>query len=107
MVDLNALDFTEHVDVAARKSSSDDDAGAGSKLHLKYINTQQLIRQAQMLYSLAKEEDDNHSGFAAFLVDLDRLVGRHGAKKDHAEDGGDAEDESTGEDVSDDDEDWR
>jgi hypothetical protein len=103
MIDLNRLDYSEHADTAAKK----DEGPTPKGLHLKYINTQQLIRQAQMLYSLAKEEDDDHSGFAAFLIDLDRLVGKHGAKQDHDEDGGDPEVESTGEEASDDDEDWK
>lgn len=118
-LDLNNLgDVADLLDSAKFKDKDGDGdkdrarTGDGARgLQLKYLNTQPLIRQAQSLYTLAKDDDDDHSGFAAFLLDLDRLIGKNGGRANHDDDSDASPAEDDGKDDDDkdvrDDADWK
>jgi hypothetical protein len=49
-------------------------------LVLKVIGTPQLIKTAGQLFALVKEDSEDHSLYAKFLLDLDALLRKYGAQ---------------------------
>jgi hypothetical protein len=77
--------------------SSDDSDGSSDRqksgrggMRLKVIGQPQLLKQAQNLFTLAiGEENDDHSRYPEFLMDLDGLLRKYGAESNLARDNSD------------------
>lgn len=80
------MNFLEQVqatftDVAADHKEDNkrfDDPKGAKGLHLKVIGTPQLLKSAHNMFTLARGENEDHSGYPQFLIDLDRLLIKNG-----------------------------
>lgn len=70
MVGEAFTDVAEHNDVT--------DPDNTRRLHLKVIGTPQLLKSAHNLFTLARGDNEDHSGYPQFLIDLDRLLIKNG-----------------------------